>query len=95
MYRFKKILVGLAKNEHDPVILQYAGWLSRIAKSQKMILFHVVEKPDSSCLPSEYAECFESPEPLSPGKWRSLLANIWPAIPKWSKSSKSLKAILS
>ena len=73
MYRFKKILVGLGNNEHDVVVLRYAGWLSRMAKSQKMILFHAIERPDtSSCLPSEYAECFEPPDPLSREKMEGL-----------------------
>jgi nucleotide-binding universal stress UspA family protein len=85
MYRFKKILVGLGKNEHDAVILQYAGWLSRMAKSQKMILFHAVEKFDSSCLPSEYAECFESPEPLSPGKMEELARKYLAGYPEMVK----------
>ncbi len=73
MYRFKKILVGLGNNEHDSVILKYAGWISRMAKSQKMILFHVLESPDSfSCLPSEYAECLVNPDPFSQGKMEEL-----------------------
>ena len=73
MYRFKKILVGLGNNEHDVVVLRYAGWLSRMAKSKKMILFHAIERPDtSSCLPSEYAECFEPPDPLSREKMEGL-----------------------
>ena len=85
MYRFKKILVGLGKNDHDPVLLQYAGWLSRMAKSQKMILFHAVEKPDSSCLPSEYAECFEPPEPFSPEKMEELARKSLDGYPEMVK----------
>lgn len=65
MYRFKKILVGLVKNEDEPIVLHYAGWLSRIAKPEKMIFLHAHERPDSSCLPGEYAECFEPQEALS------------------------------
>jgi nucleotide-binding universal stress UspA family protein len=86
MYRFKRILVGLGKNEQDAVILRYAGWLSRMAKSEKMILFHGVERPDSfSCLPSEYAECFEPPEPFSRGKMEELARQFLDGHPEMVK----------
>jgi len=85
MYRFKKILVGLGKNEHDPVILRYAGWLSRLAKTQKMILFHAVEKPDFSCVPAEYTECFDQPEPFSREKMEDLARRSLDGHPEMAK----------
>ena len=92
MYRFKKILVGLGKSEHDAVILRYAGWLSRMAKSQKMILFHAVERPDSfSCLPSEYAECFEPPEPLSREKMEELARKSLDGYPEMVKECQVIE----
>jgi nucleotide-binding universal stress UspA family protein len=92
MYRFKKILVGLGNNEHDPVILKYAGWISRMAKSQKMILFHAYEGPDTfSCLPSEYAECFLHPEPFSRDKMEELARKSLDGYPEMVKECQTVE----
>ena len=57
-----------------------------MAKSEKMILFHGVESPDSfSCLPSEYAECLVTPEPFSQGKMEGLARQYLEGYPEMAQ----------
>lgn len=89
MYRFKKILVGLGNNPHDAEILKYAGWISRMAKPQKMFFFHAIEGPDTfSCLPSEYTECFLPPEPVSREKMEQVVRESLDGHPEMVKECR-------
>ncbi|MCX5906310.1 MAG: universal stress protein [Deltaproteobacteria bacterium] len=66
MYRYKNLLVGLNNTDHDHNILAYAGLISRMAKSQKIVFVHALEKQERPrSLPQECSPVFEPGEALS------------------------------
>ena len=66
MYRYKNLLVGLNNTDHDHNILAYAGLISRMAKSQKIVFVHALKKQETPrSLPQECSPVFEPGEALS------------------------------
>lgn len=47
MYRYQRLLVGLNNSSIDKTILAYAGLVSRMAKVEKIIFFHVLEAQET------------------------------------------------
>lgn len=46
MYRYKKIMVALNLDEHDSRLIQYAGFISRMARSDEVYFIHVTDTFD-------------------------------------------------
>ncbi|WP_022669395.1 universal stress protein [Desulfospira joergensenii] len=61
MYRYKKIMVGLNLDDHDENLIQYAGILSKMAKSEEI---HFVYVSDTFDIPDEVKKIY--PQIASP-----------------------------
>lgn len=46
MHRYKRLLVGVSLGKQDGASIRYAGMISRLAKSEKIIFFHVTSAKD-------------------------------------------------
>lgn len=55
MYRYKKIMVGLNLDDHDENLIQYAGILSKMAKSEEI---HFVYISDTFDIPDEIKKIY-------------------------------------
>lgn len=61
MYRYKKLMVCLNLDEHDQYLIKYAGFISKMAKSEKVLFVYV---SDSFDIPDEIKKIYpqlESP----------------------------------
>lgn len=61
MYRFKKLMVALNLDEHDTTLIQYAGFISKMAQSKEVYFVHV---SDTFNIPEEIKKVY--PEIISP-----------------------------
>ena len=46
MYRYKRLLIGLTGADRDKTTVQYAGMISRLARSESAVFAHVVKSHD-------------------------------------------------
>lgn len=61
MYRYKKIMVALNLDEHDSLLIKYAGFISKLAKSEEICFVHV---SDTFKIPEEIKKVY--PEVITP-----------------------------
>ena len=60
MYRYKKLLIHLNLNEQDKTLIQYAGLISKMARSEQVYFVHVASSFDMpESLKKEYPQIVE------------------------------------
>ena len=53
MYRNRRLLVALGRNDQDVAVIRYAGMISRVTQAENLLFVHVVQKLD---IPSDIRE---------------------------------------
>ena len=82
MYRFKRLLVGISLGSKDGTAIRYAGMISRLARSEKIIFLHVTHThgipPE---LLREYPDLVTPPDGTLSAQMESLVTQYYDGSP--------------
>jgi nucleotide-binding universal stress UspA family protein len=82
MYRIKRLLVGVSFADQDGASIRYAGMISRLAQSEKVVFLHVASRVDlPEDILEEYPDLFQPVDEYARGEMEELVHQYFDGHP--------------